>query len=203
MERRQVPRTSERGSRSEQRSRTVHSILGAAMAITAREGIVGLSMSTIAEDAGVSRQTLYKYFADVDAVLLALSDMGNAGIADLAEQIDLEADPREALGLFVAAVLGSVASGHPSPRALTSALPASAREAMRVHEVEAQELVIGLLRRGCETHVFRDDLDPVVDGRFIYGATFAAAEMVLEPDMDTDALCARVTDDLLRMVEVR
>ena len=203
MERRQVPRTSERGSRSEQRSRTVHSILAAAMAITAREGIVGLSMSTIAEDAGVSRQTLYKYFADVDAVLVALSDMGNAGIADLAKQIDLKADPREALGLFVAAVLGSVASGHPSPQAFTSALPASAREAMRVHEVEAQELVIGLLRRGCETHVFRGDLDPVVDGRFIYGATFAAAEMALEPDMDTDALCAHVTDDLLRMVEVR
>jgi len=201
MERSQPPTTSDVARRSEKRSRTAHGILAAAMAIIAREGIVGLSMSALAKDVGISRQTLYKYFPDVDAVLMAMTDTGSAGLADLAAEMNAETDPREALRLFVTVVHGSIAAGHPSPQALAVALPARTRDAMKSHEAEAEELIIDLLRRGCEMHVFRADLDPLLDGRFIYRATFASAELALEPGVDTDLLRAHVTDDLIRMVE--
>ena len=45
--------------------------LDAAAALVARHGLRGVTMSQIAEGAGIGRATLYKYFPDVDAVLVA------------------------------------------------------------------------------------------------------------------------------------
>ena len=40
-------------------------------ALVAQHGIRGVTMSQIAEDAGIGRATLYKYFNDVEAILMA------------------------------------------------------------------------------------------------------------------------------------
>jgi AcrR family transcriptional regulator len=45
--------------------------LDAVAALVARHGLRGVTMSQIAEDAGIGRATLYKYFPDVDAVITA------------------------------------------------------------------------------------------------------------------------------------
>lgn len=45
--------------------------LDAAGSLVAAKGFASVTMSQIAEDAGIGRATLYKYFADVGAVLLA------------------------------------------------------------------------------------------------------------------------------------
>ena len=46
-------------------------ILGAVGSLVAAHGLTSVSMSAIAEAAGIGRATLYKYFADVEAVLVA------------------------------------------------------------------------------------------------------------------------------------
>ena len=46
-------------------------ILDAAWALVREQGLTALGMSHIAERAGVSRATLYRYFGDVEAVLIA------------------------------------------------------------------------------------------------------------------------------------
>jgi AcrR family transcriptional regulator len=45
--------------------------LDAAATLVAGQGAASVTMSQIAERAGIGRATLYKYFSDVDAVLLA------------------------------------------------------------------------------------------------------------------------------------
>jgi AcrR family transcriptional regulator len=45
--------------------------LDAAEALVAERGLLAVTMSQIAERAGIGRATLYKYFPDVDAVLVA------------------------------------------------------------------------------------------------------------------------------------
>jgi AcrR family transcriptional regulator len=45
--------------------------MDATAALIAHEGMSAVSMSRIATDTGIGRATLYKYFADVDAILLA------------------------------------------------------------------------------------------------------------------------------------
>lgn len=58
---------------------TVHShrlavrdaILDAAAALVHERGVLSVTMSEIAEQTGIARATLYKYFADVEAILVA------------------------------------------------------------------------------------------------------------------------------------
>jgi len=189
------------GASGTRRSRTTDAILYAAMGIVMHGGVASLSMSALAEAAGLSRQTLYNHFPDIDAVLAAMAAMGNDGIADLRERLEAEEDPRDGLRVFVSVVLEAAAAGHPSQLALTMAVPPSARDAIREHERSAEALVIELLERGRASGAFHADVDPTVDGRFIYRAAFAAHDLALEPDVDVDRLSERITRDLLRMVE--
>ena len=45
--------------------------IDATAALVAEHGLTGVTMSQIAKDAGIGRATLYKYFPDVEAILLA------------------------------------------------------------------------------------------------------------------------------------
>ncbi|TMR99844.1 TetR/AcrR family transcriptional regulator [Nonomuraea basaltis] len=52
--------------------RTVHdAILDATVELVADRGLLAVTMSQIAEKTGIGRATLYKYFPDVEAILLA------------------------------------------------------------------------------------------------------------------------------------
>jgi len=191
---------SSHGPLSEKRSRTVHSILGAAMQIVMEEGVAGLSMSALAQRAGVSRQTIYNYFPDVEAVLAGLMEMGDAGDSGLADLMESENDPCAALGVFVDAVVASAASGHPSAMALAPSLPAPLRDAITAHQRHTEHLVIDVLRRGQADGRFRADLDPELDGRLLCRAALAAAELAGEPDLDASRLAEHLSTNLLRMV---
>jgi AcrR family transcriptional regulator len=46
-------------------------VLDTAAALVAEHGLLSVTMSRIAEDTGIGRATLYKYFSDVEAILLA------------------------------------------------------------------------------------------------------------------------------------
>lgn len=60
--------------------------LDAAAALVKERGLVGVTMSEIAERAGIGRATLYKYYPDVEAVLLAWHERQIAGhLQQLAE----------------------------------------------------------------------------------------------------------------------
>ena len=171
------------------------------MLIVSEEGIAGLTMSALAARAGVSRQTLYNYCPDVDAVLAGMVEMGDAGTDELALQVSREHDPRAALGLLVSAAVESVRAGHPSASAITAALPAELRTTMRAHEERAEEIVVDLLRRGVVDGAFRADLDPELDGRILHRALFAGAELARREDVDPESLTKRLNVDLLRILE--
>lgn len=60
-------------------------VLDAAGHLVARDGLLAVSMSRLAEVAGIGRATLYKYFADVEEVLTAWhARQVSARLADLA-----------------------------------------------------------------------------------------------------------------------
>jgi AcrR family transcriptional regulator len=189
-----------RDALSDHRLRTAERIALVAVGIIDRDGIAGLSMSRLADAAGISRQTLYKYFPDVDAVLEGIAALGGAGVAELGRMVDAQPDARAALHVFVASVLAAAEAGHPSPMALVAAVPAASREVVRGHEQAAEAIVIGIVRRGQDEGLFRADADPELDGRLIYRTTFAAHELAAEPGAEVAALARHVTDDLLRML---
>jgi AcrR family transcriptional regulator len=72
--------------------------LDATARLIAAGGPRSVTMSRIAEATGIGRATLYKYFADVDAVLLAWHERQIAGhLVHLQQLRDAAGDPQEAL----------------------------------------------------------------------------------------------------------
>ncbi|HVV51244.1 MAG TPA: TetR family transcriptional regulator [Polyangia bacterium] len=54
-------------------------ILQATAALVAQQGLAAVTMSQIAEDTGIGRATLYKYFPDVESILVAWHERHVAG----------------------------------------------------------------------------------------------------------------------------
>jgi len=83
--------------------------LDAAAALVAEHGLRGVTMSKIAERTGIGRATLYKYFPDVEAVLLAWHERQITGhLEQLTEIRDRSGTPGERLD----AVLEAYAQIH-------------------------------------------------------------------------------------------
>lgn len=81
-------------------------ILDTTAALVAEHGLLAVTMSQIAEETGIGRATLYKYFPDVEAILFAWHDRQITGhLAHLAEVRDKAGDASERLE----AVLGAYA----------------------------------------------------------------------------------------------
>lgn len=73
-------------------------ILDAAARMVATRGLTGVSMSGVAQGAGIGRATLYKYFPDVEAVLGAWHARQIAGhMVQLERSLTGAANPLEAL----------------------------------------------------------------------------------------------------------
>ncbi|MFD4976570.1 TetR/AcrR family transcriptional regulator [Streptomyces sp. NPDC058424] len=73
-------------------------ILKATAALVAEHGLTSVKMAKIAEQVGIGRATLYKYFPDVEAILVAWhEDHVKAHLAELAELRDRAEDPEQAL----------------------------------------------------------------------------------------------------------
>lgn len=67
--------------------------LDATAALVARQGLASVTMSQIAEETGIGRATLYKYFPDVEAILVAWHQRQVAGhLEHLAEVRDQAGD---------------------------------------------------------------------------------------------------------------
>jgi AcrR family transcriptional regulator len=73
-------------------------ILDATADLAASEGLSAVTMSRIAEDAGIGRATLYKYFADIQQILIAWHRRQiDSHLEQLAAVRTSAADPGEAL----------------------------------------------------------------------------------------------------------
>src|SRR5438445_5939225 len=73
-------------------------ILDTAAALAAAHGLRAVTMSQIAEETGIGRATLYKYFSDVAAILVAWHERQvTAHLEHLTEVRDQAGDPAERL----------------------------------------------------------------------------------------------------------
>src|SRR2546430_11247427 len=97
-------------ARARTRSAGKHrSIMAAATTVFLKKGYVGTSMDEIAEIAGVSKQTVYKHFADKDRlfaeIVLATTDDVDQAVrvlaSTLADTRDVERDLREVARRFL------------------------------------------------------------------------------------------------------
>jgi AcrR family transcriptional regulator len=78
--------------------------LDATAALVAEHGLLSVTMSQVAEEAGIGRATLYKYFPDVEAILVAWHDRHVADhLERLVELRDRAGDARDQLAAVLEA----------------------------------------------------------------------------------------------------
>jgi AcrR family transcriptional regulator len=95
--RRQAAEIKRRIPRQARAAETAEAILEGAAQILEANGLAGFTTNAVAERAGVSIGTLYQYFADKNAILLALAKQQvELGLMDIARALSGEIDPTPA-----------------------------------------------------------------------------------------------------------
>jgi AcrR family transcriptional regulator len=134
--------------------------LDATASLVAEHGLRGVTMSQIAEATGIGRATLYKYFPDVEAILLAWHDREITGhLQQLATARDAAGHPGARLEavLEAYALIAQQSRGHHDAE-LAALLHRDEQVVRAEHRLKnlVRDLLIDAARAG---HV-RDDLAP-------------------------------------------
>jgi AcrR family transcriptional regulator len=135
-------------------------ILNTTAALVAENGLLSVTMSQIAETTGIGRATLYKYFPDVEAILLAWHERQiSMHLEYLAAARDQAGDAGRRLEavLEAYALISHESHGH-HDRELAAFLHRDKQVARAQQRLRG--MIRDLLTEGAETGELRDDVSP-------------------------------------------
>ncbi|HEY5455602.1 MAG TPA: TetR/AcrR family transcriptional regulator [Acidothermaceae bacterium] len=139
------------------RSAVRDATLDATAALVAEHGLTSVTMSQIAQRAGIGRATLYKYFPDVDAILTAWHERHIAGhLQQLTEIRDHAGNSGERLEAVLQAF--ALISHQSHDTELGAMLHRGDHVTRAQHQLH--ELIRDLIAEGAHTGELRDDIPP-------------------------------------------
>lgn len=149
-------------------------ILDTTAALVTKHGLTGVTMSQIADETGIGRATLYKYFADVDAILMAWHEhQVKAHLAQLKAVRDRAGDPAERLEAVLEAFALISHERHPTELV---ALLHRGEHVAHAHEQLAQ-FIRDLVAEGARAGTFRSDVAPQELASYCLHALMAASSL--------------------------
>jgi AcrR family transcriptional regulator len=149
-------------------------IVDTTAALVGKHGLLSVTMSRIAEETGIGRATLYKYFPDVEAILLAWHERQiSHHLAELEEVRDRGGTIEQRLEAVLEAYasLSHASSGDHDPD-LAALLHRGEQVPRALHQVHA--MLRELLTKGVETGHIRADVAPDELASFCLHALSAA-----------------------------
>lgn len=149
-------------------------ILDATMALVAEHGPLSVTMSQVAERTGIGRATLYKYFVDVEAILLAWHDRQVA--SHLAELAELRARPGDARARLQAVLEAFAMIRHDHHDPDLAALVHRGAHVGRAHH-QLSVLIGELIAEAAAAGSVRDDVAPAELAVYCLHAVAAAASL--------------------------
>ena len=153
-------------------------ILATTAALVAEHGLASVTMSRIAEETGIGRATLYKYFPDVEAIMVAWHERQVTGhLEHLAEVRDRAGDAGER----IEAVLGAYALMiYERPHGTELATLVHRGEHLARAQQQLSDLIRDLLTEGAEAGDIRDDVAPDELASYCLHALTAAGRLPSE-----------------------
>jgi AcrR family transcriptional regulator len=152
-------------------------ILDTTAALVGEHGLLSVTMSQIAEQTGIGRATLYKYFPDIDAILRAWHDREiTSHLRQLTEIRDRAGDPRQRLEAVLQAYahIAHQTRRHHDPELVTFLH----RDEHLAHaQQQLHDLVRQLLAEGAQTGDLRDDIAPAELASYCLYALNAASSL--------------------------
>jgi AcrR family transcriptional regulator len=152
-------------------------ILDTTAALVAEHGLLSVTMSEIAEETGIGRATLYKYFPDVEAILFAWHDRQITGhLGYLVEVRDQAGDAGQRLEavLDAFALISHESRGHHDTE-LAAFLHRDQQVARAQHGVH--DMIRDLLVEGARTGDVRGDVSPDELATYCLHALTAASSL--------------------------
>jgi AcrR family transcriptional regulator len=163
----------------EEHRRAVHdATLDTTAALVREHGLASVTMSQIAAAAGIGRATLYKYFPDVEAILVAWHDrLITRHLRLLAEARDAAATPADQLEAVLEA-FALIQHQHHDTELPVALLHRGEHVAQARRQL--QDLVSGLLAAGAQDGAIRSDIAPDELASYSLHALAAAASLPTE-----------------------
>jgi len=155
-------------------------ILEAAAALATENGPTKVTMTEVAERTGIGRATLYKYFEDIEAILVAWHEKQIAGhfaLLHAAAKNERAGDARERLEAVLEAY-AFLAFEHHGKELV--ALLARGDHTAKANE-QFLKMLQGLLEDGVKRRVFRDDVPPAELALYCFHALAGAAALRSRP----------------------
>jgi len=153
-------------------------ILGTTAALVAEHGLGSVTMSQIAGESGVGRATLYKYFADVESILVAWHERQvTAHLAELARVRDRAGSARERLE---AVLLAYAQISHEHHGGELAALLHRGPHVAQAHQ-KLREFIRDLVIEGASAGDLRDDVPPDELASYCLHALGAASRLPSKP----------------------
>jgi AcrR family transcriptional regulator len=154
-------------------------ILETTWALVAEHGLRSVTMSRIAEMTGIGRATLYKYFPDVEAILLAWHERHVTGhLEHLAELRDQAGDARERLEAVLEAY--ALISHHREHHATELAAFLHRDEHAARAQQHLTDIIRDVLTEAAETGDVRGDIAPDELASYCLHALAAASSLPSE-----------------------
>ena len=152
-------------------------IVDTTAALVGEHGLRAVTMSQIAEETGIGRATLYKYFPDVEAILVAWHERQIAGhLEHLAQVRDRSGSPGERLAsvLEAYALISHQTRGH-HDRDLAAFLHGD-RQVARAQR-QLRDMIRDILVEGASSGELRDDVPPEELASYCLHALSAAGSL--------------------------
>jgi AcrR family transcriptional regulator len=152
-------------------------ILDTTSALVVEQGLLAVTMSQIAEKTGIGRATLYKYFPDVEVILLAWHERQITGhVAHLAQVRDQTADPGKRLEAVLAAyaLIGHETRGHHNTE--LAAVLHRGEHVTRAQQ-HLHDMIRDLVTEDAQAGDLRDDVPPDELASYCLHALAAAGDL--------------------------
>lgn len=150
-------------------------IVAAAIALVTTRGLGGTTMSAVASEAGVSRQTLYTRFGDIDSIVVAsLGSHADESATMTRSVVETVATFDEKVGVVVSQVMAGAAHAVDITE-LRAGLSAEARARIDDHESHFRTLVSDIIRFGIETGDVSSETNIELSTEIVLGMVAAAA----------------------------
>jgi AcrR family transcriptional regulator len=138
-------------------------IIHASFVLIGEHGLGSVTMSQIAEAAGVARQTLYNHFADIDSIVAAtIKRHNNESIDRLEISLHVADSPVDRLTQMVRHFAAIGAHAHQSID-LRSALAVELQAGLDEYQDLVKSHISAIIVEGLETGDFRQDLSVEID----------------------------------------
>jgi TetR/AcrR family fatty acid metabolism transcriptional regulator len=167
-------------------------ILKAAIKVFAKKGFYATRVSEIAKAAGVADGTIYLYFKNKDDVLITIFE---DGLKQLLEILQRVAESDESFETRITRIIELQLGLLQDQRDLAEVITVNLRQSSRLLKQYAAPLfmqyidvIAGVIREGQEEGAFRQDLNPRVVARSLFGALDAILLTWALGDSDPAAL---------------